>query len=153
MIDQLKDHWPMIMQHPWDALWIFVTGVGIGLGAPAAWRKLFPVSTPKPVEQRTLGKLWASLKKRKFRPSRIEHHCIGGMRYYDNRPLSPDQLARVLHDQFPVSDVHQALKNLEGQGWADWSVDPDTYVAAYTLKGPGLDYAREKQMDVRPRER
>lgn len=153
MIDELKDHWPLIVQYPWDALWIFTIGVSIGLGAPAAWRKLFPASNPTPAKRGTMAKLWKRVTKRKFRPSAIQHSCIAGMRYFDHRPLSPDQLARVLNDKFPVSDVQQALKQLEHQGWADWSVDQDAYIAVYTLKGPGLDYAREKQMEVKPRDK
>lgn len=153
MIDELRAHWPLIVQYPWDALWIFAAGVGLGLGVPATWRKLFPASGPKPAKRGALGRLWKKVTKRKFRPTQIQHICIAGLRFHDNRPLTPDQLARVLDDKFPVSDVKQALEQLDAQGWAHWGVDQDTYLANYTLRGPGLDYAREKQMDVKPRER
>jgi hypothetical protein len=153
MIDELKDHWPLIVQHPWDALWIFVVGVSLGLGAPAAWRKLFPAPGAKPKAPANLSKLWEKVTTRKFRPSAIQHNCIAVLRYFDHRPVAPDQLSRALKDKYPISDIKQALEQLDEQGWADWSVDPDTYRSAYTLKGPGLDYARANKMEVKPPQR
>ncbi|WP_313219700.1 hypothetical protein [Stenotrophomonas sp.] len=150
MIDELKSHWPLIVQHPWDALWIFTVGVSLGLGAPAAWRKLFPDSSAKPAKTSALSKLWKKVVKRKFRPSQVQRQCIAGLRYYDHRPLTPEQLAQVLDGEYPVSDVTQALEQLDAEGWAHWSVDQDTHRSAYTLRGGGLDYARTHKMEVRP---
>ena len=75
------------------------------------------------------------------------------LRYFDHRSLSPDQVAQALDDKYPVSDIKQAIEQLEKQGWVAWSVDQDTYLSAYTLKDAGLDYARSHKMEVKPPQR
>lgn len=148
MIDELRDHWPLIQQHPWDFLWIFALGISVGWGASALWRTL---TSAKPAAARKPGafaKLVKRVTTRKFKPNGIQRNCIQGLRFHDHRHLTVEQLSQVMRNIYPVSDVKQALEQLEGKGWVHWQISEESFMPSYTLAGEGLDYARQMKFRV-----
>ncbi|MDT3432359.1 hypothetical protein ROV94_15935 [Stenotrophomonas maltophilia] len=150
MIDELKSHWPLIQQYPWEFLWVFVLGVSTGLGIPSLWRKMFPSQDAKASKPSLSSRLWSSLKKRKFRPSEIQYRCVEVLRFYDHTEMTAKQVHQSLRGEFPLSDVDQALSQLADKGWASWEMNYYGDGLAYKLAGEGLDFARSKGMKVRP---
>jgi len=148
MIDELKDHWPIIAQHPWDALWIFAAGVSVGFGAPKLWRWLFHGSSEKP-ERGAASKLWDKLATRDFRPNNVEAECVRALRLVDHRFLAAYQVYEFLNRAYPLSDVAHSLEQLSSHGWTRTDFHrnpktPNTIEVAYSLWGPGLEFARKK---------
>ncbi|HEL7749901.1 TPA: hypothetical protein UL761_001437 [Stenotrophomonas maltophilia] len=150
MIDELKAHWPLIQQYPWDFLWVFVLGVSIGLGIPALWRKMFPGTESKTAKPGVVPRIWSRLSRRKFSPSPIQYRCVQVLRYFDHRELTAQQVHQSLKGEIPVSDIDQALDQLTGKGWATWHTNYYGDGFAYKLAGDGLDFARKHKMEVGP---
>ncbi|WP_353080037.1 hypothetical protein [Stenotrophomonas sepilia] len=150
MIDELKSHWPLIEQYPWEFLWVFVLGVSTGLGIPSVWRKMFPSQDGKASKPSVPSRVWSSLSKRKFRPSAIQYRCVEVLRYYDHTEMTAKQVHQALRGELPLSDIDQALSQLAANGWASWDMAFYEDGIAYKLAGKGLDFARKKGMKVRP---
>lgn len=149
MIDGLRGHWPVIEQHPWDFLWVFAIGLSAGWAASALWRKLTSEKQPAPRQPGAVAKLLKRVTERKFKPTGIQRNCVQGLRFHDHRHLTVEQLSQVMQNKYPVSDVKQALEQLDEQGWVHWQISEETFMPAYTLQGKGLDYAREMNFQVR----
>ncbi len=150
MIDELKEHWPLIQQYPWEFLWIFVLGVSTGLGVPVLWRKMFPGAESKTRTTSLASRAWSTVTKRRFRPSDIQYRCIEVLRYFDHTEMTAKQVHQSLRGEIPVSDVDQALSQLAAKGWARWEMNFYGEGLVYRLTGAGLDFARREKMEVRP---
>jgi len=158
MIEELKSHWPVIAQYPWEFIWAFCSGVGVGWGAPAVWRWLFPLPTGAAPEPGLLKKLWAWITA--FRPNDLQKECIKVLREFDNLYLTAEQIAHAVNKvnpttAYPISDVIQALEQLTKEEWARGDIrlspgrwQPGTMENAYQLWGRGLDFARKKKYPV-----
>jgi hypothetical protein len=158
MIDELKEHLPAIQQYPWAFLWTFLTGISVGWGAPAAWRRLFPVATKPKAKSRLLRKIWARISP--YRPNGLQVKCIRVLRYNDANYLPAEEVARILNTahpevSHPLSDVMQAMDVLSSHRWtlseirsgpARWG--EVSMIVVYQLHGAGLDYARKRNFAV-----
>ncbi len=95
-------------------------------------------------------RMWSTLNKRRFRPSKIQYRCIEVLRYYDHTGMTAKQIHQSLRGEIPVSDIDQALSPLTDNGWATWDMNYYGDGLAYKLAGKGLNFARNKKMAVRP---
>lgn len=147
-LDSVEKYWPLIAENPWAFAWVFITGLAIGIGAHKLWGTL--TSSRAKTVASTPAKTGQNPARNSFKPDRLQVSCIAMLRHFDDEWITQDQISQGLDSGTPRADIRQALEGLIAAGWVLNRLST-IHPTEYRLKDPGLNYARERNFNVRVR--